>query len=218
MSMSKLRKIVAVSQFRFFSKTLDLSYQKNSPKSRIKLSFDIWLRRVRISQKSKLLASVFLSEVFLMNLIRNFLWKVRKFIEIRISSSNISFKRFLFESKSKYTLSQLGHYGYLEDLNKQKPSAGQEFFVYERDNSVTRILLVPAGFINHSCEPNVKFECGGATKLVVRVIVLRVIYAGEKMVVKYSSCYCGLKLRIANMLPVFQNDWFSLRALPNWLN
>ena len=52
-------------------------------------------------------------------------------------------------------------------------------------------MLGPASFINHSCEPNVKFECGGATKLIVRVYPLRDIYAGGELLVKYSSSYFG---------------------------
>ena len=39
----------------------------------------------------------------------------------------------------------------------------------------------------------VKFECGGATKLIVRVYPLRDIYAGEELLVNYSSRYFGPK-------------------------
>ena len=45
-------------------------------------------------------------------------------------------------------------------------------------------MLGPVSCINHSCEPNVKFECGGATKLIVRVYPLRDIHAGEELLVK----------------------------------
>ena len=52
-------------------------------------------------------------------------------------------------------------------------------------------MLGPVSFINHSCEPNVKFKCGGATKLIVRVYPLRDIYAGVESLVNYSSSYFG---------------------------
>ena len=102
---------------------------------------------------------------------------------VRISTFNISIRCFLFESK--YTSSRLGLDGYLQDLNGHGLSPGQEFSVFG-DNGLTRIMLGPASFINHSCEPNVKFECGSAKKLIVRVYPL-----GEELLVNYSSSYFG---------------------------
>ena len=86
--------------------------------------------------------------------------------------------------------SRLGLDGYFEELNGQELSPGQDFFVFE-GNGVTRIMLGPASFINHSCEPNDEFECSGATNLIVQVYPLRDIYAFEELLVKYSSSYFG---------------------------
>ena len=48
-------------------------------------------------------------------------------------------------------------------------------------------MLGPLSFLNHSCEPNVKFECVGATELIIRVCPLRDIYADGELLVKNSS-------------------------------
>ena len=145
--------------------------------------FLLFNREVRISN-SNLPFSSFVFESY-----SKFVEKNLRFICVIIHHSNLSFRGFLFECNSKYTSSRLGLDGYLEDLNGQELSPGQEFSVFE-GNGVTRIMLGPVSFINHSCEPNVKFECGGATKLIVRVYPLRDIYAGE-LLVKYSSSYFG---------------------------
>ena len=146
--------------------------------------FLLFNREVRFSN-SNLPFSSFLFESY-----SKFVEKNLRFICVIIHHSNLSFRGFPFECNSKYTSSRLGLDGYLEDLNGQELSPGQEFSVFE-GNGVTRKMLGPASFINHSCEPNVKFECGGATKLIVRVYPLRDIYAGEELLVKYSSSYFG---------------------------
>ena len=136
---------------------------------------------------------------FLFESYSKFVEKNLRFICVIIHHSNFSFRGFLFECNSKYMSSRLGLDGYLGGLNGQELSPGQEFSVFEGDNGLTRIMLGPASFINHSCEPNGKFEFGGATKLIVRVYPLRDIYAGEELLVNSSSyfgpnnedCYCA---------------------------
>ena len=54
---------------------------------------------------------------------------------------------FVFECNSKHTSSRLGLDGYLEDLNGQELSPGQEFSVFE-GNGVTRIRLDPTGVLS----------------------------------------------------------------------
>ena len=137
-------------------------------------------REVKISRSNHPFSS-FLFESYSKFVGRNF-----KFICGIMHHSNLSFRSFLIECNWKYTSSRLGLDGYLEDLNGQELSPGQEFSVLE-GNGVTRRMLGPASSPNHSCEPNVKYECGGATKLIVRVYPLKDIYAGEELLVKYFS-------------------------------
>ena len=150
-------------------------------------------------------------ENFYLNLVRISLKKVRSSMAVRISSFKISIS-FLLESKHRS--SRLGLDGYLEGRNGQELSPGQEFSVFEGDDGLTRLMLGPASFINHSCEPNVKFECGGATKLIVRVYPLRDIYAREELLVNYSSSFfSGRTMRIAFVLFVILKDWLPLKWL-----
>ena len=167
--------------------------------------FLLFNREVRISY-CNLPFSSFLFESY-----SKFVEKNLRFICVIIHHCNLSFRGFPFECNSKYTSSRLGLDGYLEDLNGQELSPGQEFSVFEC-NGVTRIMLDPASFINHSCEPNVKFECGGATKLIVRVYPLRDIYAGEELLVKYSSSYFGPNNEVCYCAPCVSKR-FSLHEV-----
>ena len=49
-------------------------------------------------------------------------------------------------------------------------------------------MLVPASFINHSCEPNVEFVCSGTkARTIVKVKALQNIMPGAQLLVKYSD-------------------------------
>ena len=54
-------------------------------------------------------------------------------------------------------------------------------------------MLGPASFINHSCQPNAEYQCGGETRgqTVVRIVTTKPIEAGEEIFVKYGENYFG---------------------------
>ena len=139
---------------------------------------------------------------FLFESYSKFVEKKLKFTAVRSSSFNILFRTFLFECNLKYTLSCLGLDGYLEDLNGQTLSLGQKISVFKGYDGVARIMLGPASFINHSFLPNGKFECGGATELIVLVYTLRDIYDGERW--NTIQIHSGRTIQTATVLPVFR--------------
>ena len=126
----------------------------------------VFNREVRISS-SNLPFSSFLCDFFFETCLENFEFHMRHY-----SSLKSFIQKFFFECNSKYTSSRLGLDGYQEVRNGQELSPWQQFTVFE-GNGVTRTVLGPASFINHSCEPNVNLDCGGATKLIVRLYLSR---------------------------------------------
>ena len=56
-----------------------------------------------------------------------------------------------------------------------------------------RIMLGPASFVNHSCNPNAKYECGGQSRnqTVLRVQAIKNIPKGEDILVRYNDEYFG---------------------------
>ena len=56
-----------------------------------------------------------------------------------------------------------------------------------------RIMLGPASFVNHSCNPNAKYECGGQSRnqTVLRVQAIKNIPKGEDILVRYNDDYFG---------------------------
>ena len=68
------------------------------------------------------------------------------------------------------------------------------FSIFGSEKGVEKILLGPASFVNHSCEPNAIFACGGPTKsnTILRIETLREIKEGEEFFVKYGMGYFGV--------------------------
>ena len=81
--------------------------------------------------------------------------------------------------------------GYFADAVQNAPSFS--VFGATDNNSKERIMLGPASFINHSCEPNAVFVCGGPTKnqTVLRVETTRGIAENEEIFVSYGGNYFG---------------------------
>ena len=80
--------------------------------------------------------------------------------------------------------------GYLADA----PADAPDFSLFgSKTKGKERIMLGPASFINHCCEPNAKYECGGETKgsTVVRIKTLRQIEVDEEIFVSYDTDYFG---------------------------
>ena len=77
--------------------------------------------------------------------------------------------------------------GYFADAVQNAPSFS--VFGATDNNSKERIMLGPASFINHSCEPNAVFVCGGPTKnqTVLRVETFRGIAQNEEIFVSYAK-------------------------------
>ena len=68
------------------------------------------------------------------------------------------------------------------------------FSIFGSEKGVEKIMLGPASFVNHSCEPNAIFACGGPTKsnTILRIETLREIKEGEEIFVNYGMGYFGL--------------------------
>ena len=81
--------------------------------------------------------------------------------------------------------------GFLADApNDQVPA----FSLFGADSrGVERIMLGPTSFINHDCQPNARFVCGGETRCqtVVRVETLRELQPDEEIFVFYGDNYFG---------------------------
>ena len=56
-----------------------------------------------------------------------------------------------------------------------------------------RIMLGPASFVNHSCQPNAEYVCGGPTKnrTILRIEAIRNIEENEEIFVSYRINYFG---------------------------
>ena len=54
-------------------------------------------------------------------------------------------------------------------------------------------MLGPASFVNHSCQPNAVYVCGGPTKnrTVLRIEAIKNIEENEEIFVSYGSNYFG---------------------------
>ena len=85
--------------------------------------------------------------------------------------------------------------GYFADAPENAP----RFSIFARQikpgsgNTKEQIMLGPASFINHSCEPNATYECGGPSRseTILRVKTLKKIELGREILVSYSDDYFG---------------------------
>ena len=81
--------------------------------------------------------------------------------------------------------------GFLADAPSDQVPAFSLFGADSR--GVERIMLGPTSFINHDCQPNARYVCGGETRgqTVVRVETLREIQPDEEIFVFYGDNYFG---------------------------
>ena len=81
--------------------------------------------------------------------------------------------------------------GYFAEAVDNAPTFS--LFGSERKSGKERIMLGPASFVNHSCQPNAVYVCGGPTKnrTILRIEAIRNIEENEEIFVSYGTNYFG---------------------------
>ena len=88
--------------------------------------------------------------------------------------------------------------GYFADAPENAP----RFSIFARQikpgsktdaNTKEQLMLGPASFINHSCEPNATYECGGPSRseIIIRIKTIKKIELGQEILVAYADDYFG---------------------------
>lgn len=80
-------------------------------------------------------------------------------------------------------------------LKHLKPDAKNYLMANPYNKKSTMIGCGPLMFVNHACEPNVRYEMESPTTKIVRCRVLKSIGSGEEILENYPSlvdkCMCG---------------------------
>ena len=77
-------------------------------------------------------------------------------------------------------------------VKKDQLPQSSQFSYFKRLGINDMVMLSPASFINHNCEPNCQYICRGERKsTIINIKTKRALVRGEELTVSYSDDYFG---------------------------